>query len=131
ISLFEIAYSAGGGYELAFFEMLTRRLELLLQTQVTSVQLVALNPCVKHLRGTRVWSRACDVLRAEIVCFVREKLSAVKGLPELNCSRRYIVTIFEKIIAREISADMVLEKEHLIAFRGVNPQAPLHFGIVP
>src|SRR5438874_640881 len=88
ISLFEIAYSAGGGYELAFFEMLTRRLELLLQTQVTSVQLVALNPCVKHLRGTRVWSRACDVLRAEIVCFVREKLSAVKGLPELNCSLR-------------------------------------------
>ena len=88
ISLFEIAYSAGGGYELAFFEMLTRRLELLLQTQVTSVQLVALNPCVKHLRGTRVWSRACDVLRGEIVCFVREKLSAAKGLPELNCSLR-------------------------------------------
>src|SRR6476659_6176295 len=88
ISLFEIAYSAGGGYELAFFEMLTRRLELLLQTQVTSVQLVALNPCVKHLRDTRVWSRACDVLRAEIVCFVREKLSAAKDLPELKCSLR-------------------------------------------
>ena len=88
ISLFEIAYSAGGGYELAFFEMLTRRLELLLQTHVTSVQLIALNPCVKHLRGTRVWSRACDVLRAEIVCFVREKLSAAKDLPELKCSLR-------------------------------------------
>src|SRR5437764_14374797 len=74
ISLFEIAYSAGGGYELAFFDMLTRRLELLLQTQVTSVQLVALNPCVKHLRGTRVRSSACDVLRPALVCFVRDKI---------------------------------------------------------
>jgi hypothetical protein len=88
ISLFEIAYTAGGAYELAFFEMLSRRLELLLQTHVTSVQLIALNPCVKHLRGTRVWSRACDGLRAEIVYFVREKISGVKDLPELNCSLR-------------------------------------------
>lgn len=88
ISLFEIAYAAGAGYELAFFDMLSRRLDLLLQTHVISVLLVALNPCVKHLRGTRVWSRSCDVLRAEIVTFVRDKLSVAKDLPELNCSLR-------------------------------------------
>ena len=88
ISLFEIAYTASAGYELAFFDMLSRRLDLLLQTHVTSVLLIALNPCVKHLRGTRVWSRSCDVLRAEIVSFVREKLSVAKDLPELNCSLR-------------------------------------------
>jgi len=41
------------------------------------------------------------------------------------------VTIFEKIIAREIPADIVLEKENLIAFRDVNPQAPVHVLIVP
>jgi len=41
------------------------------------------------------------------------------------------VTIFEKIIAREIPADVVLEKENLIAFRDVNPQAPVHVLIVP
>ena len=88
ISLFEIAYAAGAGYELAFFEMLSRRLDLLLQTHVTSVQLIALNPCVKHLRGTRVLSRSCEVLRAEIVSFVREKFAVAKDLPELNCSLR-------------------------------------------
>src|SRR6184192_362969 len=38
ISLFEIAYAAGAGYELALFDMLSRRLDLLLQTHVTSVQ---------------------------------------------------------------------------------------------
>ena len=41
------------------------------------------------------------------------------------------MTVFEKIIAREIPADIVLEKENLIAFRDVNPQAPVHVLIVP
>src|SRR5437763_7852081 len=70
LSLFEIAYAAGAGYELALFDMLSRRLDLLLQTHVTSVQLVALNPCVKHLRGPRAWSRSCVVLPSGIVSCV-------------------------------------------------------------
>jgi histidine triad (HIT) family protein len=41
------------------------------------------------------------------------------------------MTIFEKIIAREIPAEIVLENEKLIAFRDVNPQAPVHVLIVP
>ena len=41
------------------------------------------------------------------------------------------VTIFEKIIAREIPAEIVLENDKLIAFRDVNPQAPVHVLIVP
>jgi hypothetical protein len=88
VSLFEIAVAAGAGYELAYFELLGRRLELLLESRVNSVQFVALNAAVKHLRGTRVWSRACDVLRTEVVGFIREKLSAASDLAELNCSVR-------------------------------------------
>lgn len=41
------------------------------------------------------------------------------------------MTIFEKIIAREIPADIVFENDSLIAFRDVNPQAPVHVLIVP
>ncbi len=41
------------------------------------------------------------------------------------------MTIFEKIIHREIPAEIVLENEKLIAFRDVNPQAPVHVLIVP
>ena len=41
------------------------------------------------------------------------------------------MTLFEKIIAREVSADIVYETDDLIAFRDVHPQAPVHVLIVP
>jgi histidine triad (HIT) family protein len=41
------------------------------------------------------------------------------------------MTIFEKIIAREIPAKVVWEDEDAIAFHDVNPQAPVHVLIVP
>ncbi len=40
-------------------------------------------------------------------------------------------TIFHKIIKREIPADIVFEDEHLIAFRDIAPQAPVHVLFVP
>ncbi len=41
------------------------------------------------------------------------------------------VTIFQKIIDREIPADIVFEDDELLAFRDVNPQAPTHVLIIP
>ena len=40
-------------------------------------------------------------------------------------------TIFQKIIEREIPADIVFEDDVCIAFRDVAPQAPIHCLIVP
>ena len=40
-------------------------------------------------------------------------------------------TIFEKIVAREIPADIVFEDDLVLAFRDVRPQAPTHVLIVP
>ena len=40
-------------------------------------------------------------------------------------------TIFDKIIRREIPADIVYEDEDLIAFRDIAPQAPVHVLFVP
>jgi histidine triad (HIT) family protein len=42
-----------------------------------------------------------------------------------------IKTLFEKIIDREIPADIVYEDESVLAFRDINPQAPTHVLIVP
>ena len=41
------------------------------------------------------------------------------------------MTIFEKIVAREIPAKIVSEDDDVIAFYDVNPQAPVHVLIVP
>jgi histidine triad (HIT) family protein len=41
------------------------------------------------------------------------------------------MTIFQKIITREIPAKIVWEDDEAIAFEDVNPQAPVHVLIVP
>ncbi|MDB4673467.1 histidine triad nucleotide-binding protein [Verrucomicrobiales bacterium] len=41
------------------------------------------------------------------------------------------MTLFEKIIAREIPADIVHEDDVCIAFRDISPQAPTHILVVP
>ena len=41
------------------------------------------------------------------------------------------MTLFEKIIARQIPAQIVYEDTTVLAFRDINPQAPVHVLIVP
>ena len=40
-------------------------------------------------------------------------------------------TLFEKIIAREIPATIVFEDERCLAFRDINPCAPMHILLIP
>lgn len=41
------------------------------------------------------------------------------------------MTIFEKIIARDIPADIVFEDDQCLAFRDISPQAPIHILVIP
>jgi len=41
------------------------------------------------------------------------------------------MTLFAKIIQREIPAKIVFEDEHCLAFRDINPQAPTHILLIP
>lgn len=40
-------------------------------------------------------------------------------------------TIFSKIINKEIHADILFENDKILAFRDTNPQAPVHFLVIP
>ncbi len=40
-------------------------------------------------------------------------------------------TLFSKIIRREIPADIVFEDDHVLAFRDIHPQAPVHVLFIP
>ena len=54
-----------------------------------------------------------------------------------NCSIDYrkgtlmTDTIFSKIVRREIPADIVYEDDEVLAFRDLNPQAPVHVLFIP
>lgn len=41
------------------------------------------------------------------------------------------MTIFKKILDREIPAEVVHDDAHCLAFRDVNPQAPVHILVIP
>ena len=87
-SLLEVAESAGAGYELALFDGLEKRIAALVGTGTDTLQFYGLNACVKHLSGAKAWTRACDTLRDEVICFVRERLAARTELEHLRCSVR-------------------------------------------
>ncbi|NRA64680.1 MAG: histidine triad nucleotide-binding protein [Pseudobacteriovorax sp.] len=40
-------------------------------------------------------------------------------------------TIFDKILAKEIPADVVYEDDAVLAFKDINPQAPTHILVIP
>ena len=42
-----------------------------------------------------------------------------------------MTTLFSKIVARQIPADIVYEDELCLAFRDINPQAPTHVLLIP
>lgn len=41
------------------------------------------------------------------------------------------MTIFKQIIDRKIPASIVYETENVLAFRDINPQAPVHIIVIP
>ena len=88
ISLLDIAHHAGAGYALAFFDLLEKRISSLIEIGADNLQLCSLQSCVKQLRGVKTWTRACDALREEIVCFVRERLIATSDVVRFDCSLR-------------------------------------------
>lgn len=53
--------------------------------------------------------------------------AAAKGVPIAATEP----TIFDKIIGKEIPANIVYEDEEVLAFHDINPQAPVHCLVIP
>jgi histidine triad (HIT) family protein len=41
------------------------------------------------------------------------------------------MTLFEKIVSREIPAKLAFEDDEILAFHDINPQAPVHVLVIP
>src|SRR4051794_11898442 len=86
ISLVDLAREAGAGYELAFFDLLNRRLSDAFASGTPHFQLIGLEHCVKILRSRKSWSRDCQSLQAEIVLFARRQIGSVAGAHDITFS---------------------------------------------
>lgn len=43
----------------------------------------------------------------------------------------YAPTFFDKIVSKEIPSKIIFEDDECMAFRDINPQAPVHFLVIP
>ncbi len=59
-----------------------------------------------------------------------KNLPACRLLKNFGISKKTF-TIFDKIIKKEIKSDTVYEDEEVIAFKDINPVAPVHILIIP
>ncbi|EEZ98381.1 histidine triad nucleotide-binding protein 1 isoform X1 [Tribolium castaneum] len=64
------------------------------------------------------------------VNIVRYKTSEVEKAQTASKDKQQ-TTIFDKIISKEIPADIIYEDDKCLAFNDVNPQAPVHFLVIP
>ena len=66
--------------------------------------------------------------------YMRKFLNTIIKKPfnkSFSSSNTPSLTLFEKIINRTIPAKIIYEDDQAIAFDDVNPQAPVHFLVVP
>jgi len=86
VSLVALVHAAGTGYELAFFELLGRRIEVLTEGATCDLQLDGLDRAVRLLCASKTWNRACTALRDEIVAFTRDRAAAAAAHCEIQCT---------------------------------------------
>ncbi|KAF2354649.1 Histidine triad (HIT) protein [Trinorchestia longiramus] len=86
-------------------------------------------PIKRSLAAGTIWSRA-NFTGQKIVPFVGGRFFSdeVKKSQEAVESK---VTIFDAIINRSIPANIVYEDDLSLAFKDVNPQAPVHVLVIP
>ncbi len=59
------------------------------------------------------------------------KTEVARGAIRLRTGNLMSDSIFSKIIRRELPADIVYEDQHVVGFRDIHPEAPVHVLFVP
>lgn len=62
---------------------------------------------------------------------IRGMASEVDKAQSAAASAKSQPTIFDKIISKEIPADIIYEDDQCLAFNDISPQAPTHFLVIP
>ncbi|PHT96768.1 Histidine triad nucleotide-binding protein 2, mitochondrial [Capsicum chinense] len=78
-----------------------------------------------HMSSENPNRNRLQVLSSHFTAMASEKEAALLAVPS------DAPTIFDKIIKKEIPADIVYEDDKVLAFRDINPQAPVHILLIP
>ena len=99
---------------------------------------MAFIPAVHHLRSfSQSFARRGSILRLSHICTSLPHLSrsvlrmSSSVEPPAIPKEATQPTIFDKIISKQIPADIVYEDDQCLAFRDINPQAPVHVLLIP
>ena len=74
IDLPALAMRAGSGYELVFFQLLVREIEIAAQSGAEYVSVTGVKAATRTLCGTRRWHRGCTPVHRELNAFVEHQL---------------------------------------------------------
>ena len=55
----------------------------------------------------------------------------VYKIPKEKTAVQEEVTVFDRIVRKEIPSKIIYEDEHSLAFRDINPVTPTHFLVIP
>ncbi|CAH1099910.1 unnamed protein product [Psylliodes chrysocephalus] len=82
------------------------------------------------IENVGLWKRLYQ-LTPNQYCLASKKMSSEvdKAIAAKNENQKE--TIFDKIISKQIPADIIFEDDKCLAFNDVNPQAPVHFLVIP
>ncbi|KAE8747178.1 hypothetical protein FOCC_FOCC006176 [Frankliniella occidentalis] len=67
----------------------------------------------------------------QVVESVATMASEVEKAQQASAAVKSQPTIFDKIISKEIPADIIYEDDQCLAFNDISPQAPTHFLVIP
>ncbi|XP_072385301.1 histidine triad nucleotide-binding protein 1-like [Diabrotica undecimpunctata] len=76
------------------------------------------------------WKQLFEISSCQQILRIREMSSEVEKSQKATFNSKK-GTIFDKIISKEIPADIIFEDDKCLAFNDVNPQAPVHFLVIP
>jgi hypothetical protein len=88
--------------------------------------------CLLLLRAATGYCPCVEMTMHATLCY--EAIASKSGLARrapCRTSPSDSPTIFDKIVAKEIPAQIIYEDDQCLAFRDIAPQAPVHFLVIP
>ncbi|MCD7462822.1 hypothetical protein HAX54_049420 [Datura stramonium] len=81
---------------------------------------------------SKAWKKHYEILNLLLYTANQQKsVMAFEKETALLTVPSYSPTIFDKIINKEIPANIILKDDKVLAFRDINPQAPVHVLLIP